>query len=399
MKISFWLRSRKTQKIVHFRIIVDGEQLNVSTGIAAKPEQWLGSDNLFNPLNKTLIEYNNSLSQTRAELLRAYNDIRAERRMPTASMVMERFYNNKHSYNPIVTEVKIPTIEYIMQKVMAYKTMELEEKALGKRTFERYVRFQKHLTEYLCYKKTPVFSDITKIDETMMRGFFVWLSKVREYKNSYINKYRDYIIIFREMAHKHKNHNWKLDWIQRDIPLLDEDEPELIFLEPDDLEKIENTVCLGILEKVQDMFLFMVETGVHIVDYRGLRKKTIINIDSSGYRWVDMQRQKTKVKFEMMVTDRAMEIINKYGGTLAKLPIINDQKYNDLLKILGYRSNIEIELTSKVARKTFCNLHINYKDTSLESTAEVMGLVGTEELKHYGKRNRETTKRGFRKTV
>ena len=81
MKISFWLRSRKTQKIVHFRIIVDGEQLNVSTGIAAKPEHWLGSDNLFNPLNKVLIEHNNSLSQTRAELLRAYNDIRAERRM------------------------------------------------------------------------------------------------------------------------------------------------------------------------------------------------------------------------------------------------------------------------------------------------------------------------------
>jgi hypothetical protein len=398
MKISFWLRSRKTQKIVHFRIIVDGEQLNVSTGIAAKPEHWLGSDNLFNPLNKVLIEHNNSLSQTRAELLRAYNDIRAERRMPTASMVLERFYNNKHSYNPIVAEVKIPTIEFIMQKVMCYKKMELEEKALGLRTYERYVRFQKHFTEYLSYKKTPVFSDITKIDEIMMRGFFSWLSNVREYKNSYINKYRDYIIMFREMAHKHKNHNWQLDWIQRDIPDLPEDEPELVFLEPNDLKKVETLVCHGKLEKVQDMFLFMVETGVHIVDYRGLRKLSTINQDLDGKKWVAMQRQKTKVKFRMIVTLRAMEIINKYGGTLSKLPIMDDQKYNELLKILGYLSKIDVELTSKVARKTFCNLHLNYKGTSKESTAEVLGLTGTLLLKRYGVRNWETTKQGFRKT-
>jgi hemin uptake protein HemP len=398
MKISFWLRSRKTQKIVHFRIIVDGEQLNVSTGIAAKPEHWLGSDNLFNPLNKVLIEHNNSLSQTRAELLRAYNDIRAERRMPTASMVLERFYKNKHSYNPIVAEVKIPTIEFIMQKVMCYKKMELEEKALGLRTYERYVRFQKHFTEYLSYKKTPVFSDITKIDEIMMRGFFSWLSNVREYKNSYINKYRDYIIMFREMAHKHKNHNWQLDWIQRDIPDLPEDEPELVFLEPNDLKKVETLVCHGKLEKVQDMFLFMVETGVHIVDYRGLRKLSTINQDLDGKKWVAMQRQKTKVKFRMIVTLRAMEIINKYGGTLSKLPIMDDQKYNELLKILGYLSKIDVELTSKVARKTFCNLHLNYKGTSKESTAEVLGLTGTLLLKRYGVRNWETTKQGFRKT-
>ena len=388
MEVLFWLRSRKTQKIVHLRITALDENLNVSTGIAAIPEHWLGSDNLFNPISKINIEYNNQLSQIRADILRAYNDLTAERRNPTPGMILERYQNNKVSYNPIANTILVPTIEEVMLTIIKNKRQQLG-KEIGKATFQRYFRLQKRLSEYLKESKIPLYSDVTKLNEATMKGFFGWLSDVKGYSNPYVNKHRDYMILFLELANKASRNDWKLDWIVRDIPLLSVEEPEIVKLTFEQYEKFKEQKFIGSLERVHDMFVFMAETGVHIADYRRIRAVKVIDIDDNGNSWASMKREKSKVKFDVYLTKTALSIIEKYGS-LAKLPIMADQKYNDHLKLLGIRANLDIELTSKVARKTFCHIHLNKHKTRTDITAKLMGLTSDRCIKHYGTIMRDT---------
>jgi len=129
---------------------------------------------------------------------------------------------------------------------------------------------------------------------------------------------------------------------------------DLRCLELPQVEKLERMKLFGLEGQVRDLYVLCCYTGFHYADREGL--------DES----------------------EAVKIIAKYG-CIDRLPKIDLNTNNKVLKIIGAKAGIGISLSTKIARKTFANLCLNYWNYDLETTAAFMGLKRTEMVKAYAK--------------
>ncbi len=78
-------------------------------------------------------------------------------------------------------------------------------------------------------------------------------------------------------------------------------------------------------------------------------------------------------------------IIRQYDNDLMKLPTKSNQKRNAALKLVAMYVGIPLVLTTKVARKTFCDLALNEMMMTQEDVAACLGLTSTRFLRNYGR--------------
>ena len=141
------------------------------------------------------------------------------------------------------------------------------------------------------------------------------------------------------------------------------------------------------LEKVKDLFLFQCYTGLAYADMSNLRKEDIStqNITQGGKRLsveiIGSNRQKTDERFIIPVLPQAKRVLEKYDY---KLPTISNQKYNDYLKLIAVKANINKNITSHVARHTFAVYSLN-EGIPIESVSAMMGHTNIKMTQHYAK--------------
>ena len=70
---------------------------------------------------------------------------------------------------------------------------------------------------------------------------------------------------------------------------------------------------------------------------------------------------------------------------MANLPTSNLAEFNQHLKIIAALAGINKNLSSKAARKTFADQHINENETDLDTVAKMMGLSSTAYIERYGR--------------
>jgi hypothetical protein len=111
------------------------------------------------------------------------------------------------------------------------------------------------------------------------------------------------------------------------------------------------------LSFVKDIFLFMVYTGLSIIDTLSLSSHNVKQ--SNGGRYIlDTTRAKTKMQVRQIIIKPAEIIINKYLRTRNSLinervfPPISDVDVNRKLKIIASYAGININLITKTARIT-----------------------------------------------
>jgi len=132
------------------------------------------------------------------------------------------------------------------------------------------------------------------------------------------------------------------------------------------------------LEKVRDIFLFSVFTGLAYNDAMRLSEMDIAKWKSNEY-YLRLVRQKTDVQTKLFLVSFAISIMTKYGSMLnprkqAKvLPVISNQQLNMRLKILGDKAEISTPLTSHTARHTFRQLISEAGITDLAAIKTMMG--------------------------
>jgi len=136
------------------------------------------------------------------------------------------------------------------------------------------------------------------------------------------------------------------------------------------------------LSRERDAFVFNCSTGMHHCDYvkKGFRVEAY-----SNELFLHGARQKTKVKFSTKLLAPAVEILKRYNNNLEDLPIKSNQKRNDTLKLVAGHVGIPLKLTTKIARKTFCDLALNEMLMSPDDVAACLGLKSTRHLKNYGR--------------
>ena len=129
--------------------------------------------------------------------------------------------------------------------------------------------------------------------------------------------------------------------------------PKKEYLKESDIKKLrEKTIVIERLEKVRDLFIFQMSTGLSYVDIENttelLRKGDIFYIKG--------ERTKTKIPYTAVVLKEGVEIWEKYNGVL---PVLSNQKYNSYLKEIQDICGIEHNLTTHLARKTYATNMLN----------------------------------------
>lgn len=123
------------------------------------------------------------------------------------------------------------------------------------------------------------------------------------------------------------------------------------------------------LEKVRDLFVFQLSTGLSYVDIAGV-KELLVNGDTY---YIKGRRQKTGIEFTAVVLKDGVEIWNKYDGVL---PLLSNQKYNSYLQEIQDLTGICKKITTHLARKTYATLMLN-AGIALSTVSKMLGHSNT----------------------
>ncbi len=130
------------------------------------------------------------------------------------------------------------------------------------------------------------------------------------------------------------------------------------------------------LERVRDLFLFSVYTGLRYKDALSVGPKHV-HRDERGRQWLSLVQQKTGDAVRIPLLQPALDLIGRYreqgevSGRL--LPSISNQKLNAYLKVLADLSGISKTLTHHVARHTFATTITLTKGVPIEVVSKLLG--------------------------
>ena len=128
----------------------------------------------------------------------------------------------------------------------------------------------------------------------------------------------------------------------------------------------------------RDLFVFQMYTGLSYSDTQRFDIRQYREVDG---RWVFMgERVKTGVPYVSMLLPPAIEVLQRYG---MKVPKINNQRYNQMLKAIGMVIGIE-KLHSHMARHTFGTWMLS-QGAKIENVSRMMGHTNITQTQRYAK--------------
>ena len=168
----------------------------------------------------------------------------------------------------------------------------------------------------------------------------------------------------------------------QDYKLSYKEEPQVIYLEEWELNKITKHDFSDSLQRSADMFTVQCYTGLSYIDLKNLDASHLVR-DDNGSMWININRQKVKnAECIIPVVSKVLNILRKYGFDL---PVLSNQKYNNALKKIATEVGIRKRLTTHVGRKTFGTLLLN-KDVPIETVSKLLGHSDIQMTqKHYAK--------------
>ncbi len=129
----------------------------------------------------------------------------------------------------------------------------------------------------------------------------------------------------------------------------------------------------------RDLFVFQMYTGLAYSDTQ--------TFDISEYKkvkgkWVNMgERIKTGVPYVSQLLPQAVEVLERYN---MKVPKINNQQYNESLKVIQQALGIKTRLHSHLARHTFATRALAL-GASIENVARMVGHTNIVQTQRYAK--------------
>lgn len=373
---------------IYARITVNKETADISTNVKVNPKFWNQQKQKVTDASPTADQDNQILDRIKVKLKKAFNLLDQDDVHVSALQVLEVYRGHKQAR----TSIKA-MLERLLASHEERVSDDLDELANNKElitgeTYESYEDYTNNILEYLVdSKQTRSFID--EIDESWLNEFKVWGQS--KYSTNYLAKHLYYIkslVDFALLKKAVRSNPIKPYKIERDEP----DPDDLVFLYPDELEKLQNFNFHSIglkpdraarLDRLRDAYLFMLQIGTHHVEY----KRFVANPDSylrvvKGVTFIRMKRQKTKKYLIAPLTSINLSLAEKYGG-FDKLPTCSLTQFNDGLTLISAYLGLNKVLTTKSARKTFADHNLNESSTDIHTTARMMGLSSIEYLKHY----------------
>jgi len=140
------------------------------------------------------------------------------------------------------------------------------------------------------------------------------------------------------------------------------------FLTDSELRRIEKAVMpTESIGKVRDLFLMQCYTGLA---YSDLMEFDWRRVDEERGRMILRgRRRKTGMEFMVVLTEKALEILERYGYALPK---ISNAQYNLRLKVVADAAGIDKPIASHWGRRT-CGMYLLNHGVRMEVVSKVLG--------------------------
>ncbi|MFN8321239.1 MAG: site-specific integrase [Chitinophagales bacterium] len=330
--------------------------------------------------------------------------MRVKNKTPVNSVLNEIEHDINEAYSFLKYHNKPLTISALRRQLRGDKTVRLRLTDFVDDYFEVHVR---NNSEYACATKQTYSSTINHLNKFLeVNGRKRML--VAEADSEFIKEFDEYLInrsvtekkgLRKNSANKYHTKMKTILYKAVDTNLLEKNpykdvkfksEPgQLTYLTSNELKRLEeHDLCNNeSLERVRDIFLFSVYTGLRHSDAVNLKAE---NIELEGKRnWIIYKQQKTGEHNKIPMLQKALELYNKYEEerkiTGYVLPRLSHQKLNMYLKTIANLVGIKKQLSHHVARHTAATTIFMQNGISLESTGKLLGHKSIKSTQIYAK--------------
>ncbi len=378
--LTFFLKSPSKKKVtcrtIYLRVTVDGISKEISTMMQWELNRWnqkieraSGSKEDAKSLNYFLDSIVLSITKLRTEL-------HSSGQFTTAQKIID------HIKGKDVSRVKVLE-EFQNHNDEMHQLVNNKEFALG--TYKRYVTARSHVQEFIKYRYQRSDIEFRELDYTFVTEYEFYLKTVRKCSNNTALKY---IANFKKIV---------LRAIAKEIIIKD---PFKLFkskktkldkkpLSTQELKVLENKIfSTKRLTTIRDIFVFQCYTGLAYIDVKQLSYKDI-KMEIDGSMWIMSKRQKTKSSTNIPLLKNAIEIMKKYkDDPVCKdynlvLPVKSNQKMNEYLKEIAVLCEIDGELNTHRARRTFGSTVTLKNGVPINVVKEMMGHHSVTQTEQY----------------
>lgn len=376
--ILFYLKNEDlAEKSIYCRISICGVKAPFYTKLKINPKYWDQETKRGKGRSKEIPRINLALSKLETEITEAYEKIRERRKK------VDPFYLRDYLQGNVQDKENVSILTYFDQF-----NSELDERVkaedLTDETRIRYVNTRERLSKFIKekYQRDDLYLD--EIDVRFARRFRLFICTNYKCKNNTAQKYVQKLKTVITDA-------WGNSFLVSDKLIrhkLKYDHTNRTYLTWAELKRImQKKFYSERLEKVRDMFVFACFTGMAYGDIRSLTEENF-NLMNDNNEWIDKDRNKTKVKAEILFSDIPKLIIEKYKDRRINnrlIPIISNQKCNDYLKEIAALCKVNKNLTCHVARHTFATTVTLTEGVPLESISKMLGHTNTVTTQIYAK--------------
>jgi hypothetical protein len=321
--------------------------------------------------------------------LEFYNNRLVSIRKKLESIKMS-FEYERMAYSPddIIQQFKKPVISPISFLALIEKTLAEYSAHLTPNTIKSHKSSAENVKEYLAYSNQATIL-AGQINTEFLRKLEIYFKTVHvpkshshglKMKSTSIKKLITFILKVISFGVDTEVINAKELKYKVNTNDVSQDYSHLSQQEVEALEKLSPFVCEK-YQKVIDSFLWMCYTGQSHIDTSGLTDSQIHKLDSE-LTMLGGKRSKTKIDYSVVVNDKALVLIEKYGSIEA-IPFLHLTTINEELKIIGKILGFKISLSTKIARRTFGQYW--YKKTNIADkfVSRMLGHNKADTKKYY----------------
>ncbi len=363
--------------LIYLRITVDGVQKEMSTKRFCEPEKWSSK------ANRAIG------NKEEVKKLNAYLDLLQNQAYDARTHLIDR--------GKVVTAQAIKNIisgedqrQWMLLTLFKTHNQQLEGmvgNGVAKGTHTNFETAYKHVANFLKAEYKVDDINILSLDLEFIKKFYHWLRMVKKLnRNSALKN----IANMKKIVLDCVDNGWLLGdpFAKFDM---NRDEVNTIYLTKEEVQRIVNKeLRTSRLSRVRDLFIFSCFTGLSFIDMKQL-KRSEVSIAANGELRINKNRQKTGTAAVIPLLPIAKGILQKYAYdehciiTDMLLPVLSNQKYNSYLKEIAERCDIEIELSSKIARNTFATTITLANNVPMETISKMMGHKSLRQTQHYAK--------------
>jgi integrase len=384
LDVSFSRRFSRTGKhlaTIECYITVDGEQgTPFSTGISCLSHLWNGKEQQITGYDAE----NETLAIIKQQIRTLFNLLVTTGKPVSANKLKTMFKAKVKAEKTLI----VFACEWLKSK------KDLLPKLVTESMASTYSVYIKNLTNYLEYSQQQHLL-LNDVDDNFANNYVQYLLTVptRVFRGQtkigfdpgYVEKLASFLKRLMKDAHKKKdakeNH---LLYSEFRLPKV---EKELVFLELDELKKLENQKFTSeTFQRVVDLFIFQSYTGFSYSDIYKFDYQKHTTIGHDGKVWINKKREKNEDKQVRRALlpffKKAREIWEKYGG---EMPKYSNNNYNQYFRDAIVPLEIDKYLTTHCGRKTAAMMFFE-NGCDFDSVAEMVGHANAKMTrKHYAK--------------